>query len=310
MSSFSRKCAVWTLARARMTLQHMIIKRWQSWKMVVAQERETERLAALVTIQTLGRVLIAKRVRAEYRVQYAATQLQAAWRGFYCRKMFRRRAQYWRYTHATCAIQRCFRAHMFRCAFQRLLQLHRAARIVTRTMRRYCAKRKLERAWLRRLARFHAAIAIQIWLRYCIARIRRARARATMVGSAAAVMQRFFKRTRFLLLFDKRVHVLLQKKTWAAQTLQTAYRAKLARVKFHALRDALDAQRRDAALRAMWANAYATSIQTWWRRVWRERRSRALGALQAMSDSKDGNDSVDEDDSGEYVIDMTADSAE
>ncbi|TYZ66223.1 hypothetical protein PybrP1_002108 [[Pythium] brassicae (nom. inval.)] len=243
------------------------------------EQQDAERLAALACLQSWTRVLVAKRVRSEYRVQHAATCLQALWRGFCCRKMLCRRDRYLRYTRASRSVQRAFRSHVFRRAFRTFLAANRAARAVTQCVRRYGARRRLQRAWLKRLARFHAAIAIQRWLRVRMRQIRRARARTKMVGSAASVMQRFFKRARFLLVFDKRVQLLLQRKTRAAQTLQSAYRARAARMKFHALKDALDARKRDEVLRVMWANAYATSIQTWWRKT----RTRRQGLEKSKS---------------------------
>lgn len=245
----------------------MLQTQWHRWRVLVAEQQDTESLAALACLQSWTRVLVAKRVRSEYRVQSAATCVQAVWRGFHCRKMLCRRDRYLRYTHASRSVQRAYRTHVFRRAFRRFLVVSRAARRVTQCVQQYGARRRLEHAWLKRLARFHAAITIQRWLCERMRHIRRARVKKEMVGSAASVMQRFFKRVRFLLVFGQRVQLLLQRKTRAAQTLQSAYRARAARIKFHALKDALDAQKRDELLRFMWANAYATSIQTWWRKT-------------------------------------------
>lgn len=280
----------------------MVVTRWQCWLALVAEQREMERLAALTTIQSLVRVLIAKRVRSGYRVQHAATLLQACWRGFTCRKMLRRKHRYHQYTVASASIQHCFRAHVFRREFREFLVANRAARVITRTLQRYCAKRRFTRAWLHRLARFHAAIAIQLWFKARMARIRRARARKKKHGSAALIMQHFFKRARFLLLFDRRVHLLLQRKTQATQKLQAAYRAKLARARFHALKDELEAQKREEVLRSMWENAYATSIQRCWRKKLRVAR-RSEGSSNRTTAGA-GEQERDEQDC-EYAIDMS-----
>lgn len=297
------------MIRARTKLNSMVATRYQCWLALVAEQHEMEQLAALVTIQSLARVLIAKRVRSGYRVRHAATLLQACWRGFFCRKMLNRRHRYHQYTLASVSIQKCYRAHIFRREVHEFLVANRAARVITRTLRRYCAKRRLTRAWLHRLARFHAAIAIQLWLKFRMARIRRARARKKMHGSAALMMQHFFKRARFLLLFDRRVHLLIQRKMLAAQKLQAAYRAKLARARFHALKDELEAQRREEVLRSMWENAYATAIQRCWRKKKAPRmrvvaRRSEAGSSGTPSVCADAQEREEEQDCG-YAIDMS-----
>lgn len=255
------------MRRSRARLRGMALKRWHCWLDLRTEQQEAERLAALVTIQSWMRTLLAKRVRSSYREQHAATQLQSFWRGFYCRKMHKRRARCRLYTQASQAIQRCFRAHVCRCGLRAFMHRHNAACIITRSVRRYCIRRRLERDWCHRLARFHAAIVLQVWLRYQVARIRRTRARKRMHGSAARILQHFFKRAHFVLVFDKRVQCLLQQKTNAAMKLQSAYRARIARARFHELKDRLEEQKRQEILRCMWENAYATSIQTWWRKA-------------------------------------------
>lgn len=297
------------MVRARCRLHAMLQTRWRCWRALVAEQRSSESLAALVCLQSWARVIVAKRVRAEFRVQCSATRVQAVWRGFFCRKMLRRQDRYHRYSRASGSIQRAFRSHIFRRELRVWLVTNRAARVVTRCVRHYCVKQRLERVWLKRLARFHAAIAIQLWFRVRMRCIRRTRMRKKMLGSAMSVLQRFFKRARFLLLFGRRVHVLLQKKTRAAQTLQTAYRAKVARAKFHALKDTLEAQKRDEMLRAMWENAYATSIQAWWRksrcaRQQSSERVRRTDTRTSQSDNDDGGGDVgegDNDDTGSCI---------
>uniref|UniRef100_K3WGA7 Uncharacterized protein n=1 Tax=Globisporangium ultimum (strain ATCC 200006 / CBS 805.95 / DAOM BR144) TaxID=431595 RepID=K3WGA7_GLOUD len=249
----------------------MLQKRWQHWRDVINGQQDMEAFAALVTIQSWLRVPIAKRIRSMHRVQYAATQLQSLWRGFHCRKMLTRRQRHRMYTHASRVIQRGFRAHVWRCEFQKFIREHRAACTITQSIKRYCLQRRLLRAWYHRLATFHATIVIQGWVRYQIAKLHRARARAKMHGSAVQMMQHFFKRAHFLLVFDRRVQRLLQQKTAAAMKLQAAYRAKLARSRFHALKDQLEERKRQEILRIMWENAYATTIQTWWRKVKKHR---------------------------------------
>lgn len=282
----------------------MAVTRWQCWLALVAEQREMERLAALVTIQSLARVLIAKRMRSRYRVQHAATLLQACWQGFICRKMLRRKHRYHQYTVASASIQRCFRAHVFWREFREFLVANRAARVIMRTLRHYCAKRRLMRVWLHRLARFHAAIAIQLWFKARMARIRCARARKKKHGSAALIIQHFFKRSRFLLLFDRRVHLLLQRKTQAAQKLQAAYRAKLARARFHALKDELEAQKREEVLRSMWENTYATSIQRCWRKKKLQVAHRSEGGSSGTTAGADEQERDEEQDC-EYAIGMS-----
>lgn len=299
------------MIRARTRLKSMVVVKWQSWQAFVAEQHEMEKLAALVTIQSLARVAIAKRTRSGFLVNHSATLLQACWRGFFCRKMLKRSRRYHQYALASIAIQHCYRAHVFRREFHEFLVTNRVARIITRAVRRYCARRKLTRAWLHRLARFHAAIAIQLWFKVHAARLRHTRARTKLRGSAASVMQQFFKRATFLLLFDRRVQVLLRKKTQAAQRLQAAYRAKLARVKFHALKDRLEAQKRDELLRSMWENAYATAIQRCWRKKKKEARrvvlnraGEALSGIATCADEQEGDE--EEEDCG-YAIDLSSD---
>lgn len=243
----------------------MTLNSWKQWSEDVANQQYSENTAAVVTVQAWMRQSLARRRVAGYHVFRSASMIQTLWRGFYCRKMLTRARRYQLFNSAASAIQLRYRAFLCRCLFVIKLRCHRAALMITRNLRRYCAKRRMFRAWCRRVARFHSAAAIQVWMRSTLARIRRDIARRAKHGSAACILQRFFRYTRFLLLFDGRVQRLILKKTAAAVMLQKAYRAKIARARFYALKDQLEEQVRERVLREMWNNFYASNIQRWWR---------------------------------------------
>lgn len=243
----------------------MALNSWKKWLKETAYQQYSEKTAAVATVQAWMRQRLARHRVAGYQVFRSATIVQALWRGFYCRRMLTRARRFRLFNSAARMIQHNYRAYICRCSFAIMLRCHRAALMITQNLRRYSAKRRMFRSWCHRVARFHSAVMIQVWMQSTVARIRRGRARRAKYGSAALILQRFFRYTRFLLLFDGRIQRLIAKKMAAAVKLQKAYRAKIARARFYALKDQLEEQVRQRVLRDMWNNYYASSIQQWWR---------------------------------------------
>lgn len=260
------KCALWVMRRARWRLRALVSRSWMRWKADTSEQRALEEFAALVSLQSWRRQAIGKRKAASHVGQRAAFTIQARWRGFYARKMLARRRRFAKYSVAAAQLQRCYRAFRFRQQITSFVREMRAARVVTRSVRSYVKKRRDFRAWCHRLARYHAAIAIQMWGRRQRVRIQRKRTRRQQVDVAVRVLVKFFRWAKFMQRFGLRVRRLLEARTRAATKLQTAYRAKRARARFYLLQDSLEEQRRLEILRGMWENAYASTIQTWWRR--------------------------------------------
>lgn len=268
----------------------MALNSWKQWSDDIGNQQHSENIAAVVTVQAWMRQSLARRRVAGYHLYRSMSMIQALWRGFYCRKILTRAQRYRLFNSAASVIQHSHRAYICRCSFVIKLRCHRAALMITRNLRRYCAKRCLFRAWCHRVARFHSAAAIQVWMRSTVARIRRDRARRAKHGSAARILQRFFRYTKFLLLFDGRVQRLILKKTAAAVMLQKAYRAKIARARFYALKDQLEEQVRERVLREMWNNFYASNIQRWWRKNKRHPKQEAISLLLSNDISLEKND--------------------
>lgn len=244
----------------------MVTRSWSQWTACIAEERAVEQFAAATTIQSWRRGVLGRRTAAAHTIALAATTIQAHWRGFYCRKMLTRMRRYAQFSLACLQIQRCFRRHVFRVQFAEFVRAMQAARVVTRCVRRYAHKRSELRAWSRRLARYHAAISIQMWSRRIMKQVESDRIRRERSGAAIVVLIKFFRWSRFMHCFGMRVHRLFDNKTQAAVKLQTAYRAKRTRERFYAMKDRLEEQKRLEVLRDMWDNAYASTIQAWWRR--------------------------------------------
>jgi hypothetical protein len=226
-----------------------------------------ERLASTVALQSWMRCRLAKRRAKTYHLERAASVLQAAWRGYHCRKMLRRRRRFAAYSASASVVQRSFRAHYKRCQFAIHWRRHKASRCIARSLRRYCARRRLFASWCARVARFHSAAVLQLWTRKSLAHMRTARALEAKKMASALTLQRFFRYVRFLLIFSSRVRRVAEQRHAAAVKLQNAYRSKIARARFYALKDQLEAKRRTEILEMMWDNAYATTIQRSWRKM-------------------------------------------
>lgn len=263
------KGALKLLILSRQLLKQSLLNKWARWKHSLKIQRKLGRLAGIVTIQSWMRSCLAKKRALTYHIQRAATTIQAAWHGHVCRKLLTRRRRFVAYRDATLSIERAYRAYWSHRQFAIHMKLHRASCTITRSIRRYCVWRRLFRSWCERVARFHSAAALQLWLRKTLARIQFERGYRAQREAAARTLQQFFRYVRFVLHFSGRVQRQLAKKHAAAVRLQNAYRAKLARARFYALKDQLEAQRRQQILTLMWNNAYATTIQ----RCWRQRRA-------------------------------------
>jgi hypothetical protein len=229
-------------------------------------QREEEADAAAISIQSWVRGVTGKRAAAVHHLHQAATSIQAGWRSFHCRKMFKRKKRFVAYTVAAHRVQQFYHSYLFRVRFAVWMQQQRAARVITRTVARYVEKKRDFQAWCHRLARYHAAITVQLWMRRTIARVRSKLAKRKKLANARRILFNFLRRSRFLRCFGMRVDRALKRKTAAAVLLQNAYRAKQARARFYELKVRLEDHRRQEILKLMWDNAYATTIQRWWRK--------------------------------------------
>ncbi|KAJ0402321.1 hypothetical protein P43SY_008562 [Pythium insidiosum] len=255
-----------------------------SWRQRFAAEKlqceqqDHELFGAIVTIQSWMRSQLMRSRLATMHIELAATKIAAAWRGFHCRKLQRRRRRFHAYVAAAGIVQRAFRTYRNRVEFAIHWGRHKASLRITRNLRRYCWRRRMFRSWCQRVARFHSAAVIQVWMRRRLRHIRFKRAYHETRTTAALALQKFFRFVHFMRVFGSRVQRLVARRHHAALQLQNAYRAKVARARFHALKDQLEEQLRRETLRLMWDNAYATSIQRWWRH---RRRRLLLRDLQA-----------------------------
>ncbi|DBA00017.1 TPA: hypothetical protein N0F65_002020 [Lagenidium giganteum] len=251
--------------RARLVLRRMVFRRWHTWKHALLTEQAHEQLAACVTIQSWMRFVLVRLRARMFRINRGLAYFQARWRGFYSRRMLVRERRFHRYVAAVRCVERAYQAYTARCRFVFHFERLKASMIITRRVRGYCKRLRMFRAWLHKLARFHAAVVIQLWYRRTMRRIWRRRAVRDRIVHSAHVVFRFFRYAYFCVVFLRRVESALQHKAAAATTLQRVYRAKRARERFHALKDALEAQKRAQVLRMMWDNAYAMRIQQAWR---------------------------------------------
>lgn len=266
------KCALFILQRSRTRLQHLVIRVWSRWMTISKQEHEDEIFVAAVMIQSWLRGVRGRQAAAVHNLHQAAILIQANWRGFHSRRMVRRRRRFLQYSAAAHRVQRYYHSYIFRVRCAVFLKYQRAARRITRAIRQYIEKKRDFAAWLHHLARYHAAIAIQLWLKRTTKRIRRERARRAKLANAQRVLFDFFRRLKFLRCFGLRLDRVVKRKHAAAVLLQNAYRAKRARARFYELKVRLEDQRRQEILRFMWHNAYAATIQKWWRKR-RQRRA-------------------------------------
>ncbi|GLD99391.1 hypothetical protein PINS_up008110 [Pythium insidiosum] len=270
------KAAHLLMARARRHLSERLRSLWAKWCRLQREERDHELFAAVVTLQSWMRCQLMRRRLATMHLERAATEIAAAWRGFFCRKLQRRRRRFHAYVTAAEIVQRAFRTYVNRVQFAIHWGRHKASIRITRNLRRYCWRRRMFRSWCHRVARFHSAAVIQIWMRRRLRHIRFKRAYHHSRSLAAVALQRFFRFVYFVRVFGARVQRLVERRQRAATRLQQAYRAKMARARFHALKDQLEEQLRRETLQRMWDNAYATSIQRWWRQQQQRQRRRHL----------------------------------
>ncbi|KAG6609657.1 uncharacterized protein IUM83_00019 [Phytophthora cinnamomi] len=98
-------------------------------------------------------------------------------------------------------------------------------------------------------------------------RLKCALAKRDNLARARHVLFKFLRYTQFMRRFGLRVETVSKQRTAAAVLLQNAYRAKQARARFYELKVRLEDQRRQEILTHMWNNAYATTIQKWWRKL-------------------------------------------
>ncbi|KAG3117278.1 hypothetical protein PI125_g3889 [Phytophthora idaei] len=260
------KCALWVLQRSRKRLECAVFRLWCRWMVNVACQREDETIAATVAIQSWIRGVRGKHTAAIHHLHQAATLIQAQWRGIHSRRMFKRKKRFIAYNVAAHRVQRFYHSYLFRVRCTVWMKQQRAARVVTRACVRYIEKKLDYLAWCHHVARYRAAVSIQIWMRRKRKRIALAKAKHDRLANARRVLFNFFRYTRFIRSFGLRVESGLKRKTAAAVLLQNAYRAKQARARFYELKVHLEDQRRQEILTLMWNNAYATTIQKWWRK--------------------------------------------
>lgn len=239
---------------------------WGRWTTSTARQRKDEAIAAAVAIQSWIRGVRGKRTAAVHHLHHAATLIQAGWRGFHSRRMFKRKKRFLAYNVAAHQVQRVYGSYLFRLRCAVWMKQQRASRVITRAIVRYIEKKGDVLAWRHHLTRYHAAISIQTWMRRTRARIAAAKAKRDKLAKAKRVLFNFFRYTRFISCIGMRVENAVQRKTNAAVLLQNAYRAKQARARFYELKGRLEDQRRQEILTLMWNNAYATTIQKWWRK--------------------------------------------
>ncbi|KAF4032678.1 hypothetical protein GN244_ATG15403 [Phytophthora infestans] len=180
--------------------------------------------------------------------------------------MAKRKKRFIAYNKAALRVRRFYHSYLFRVRCAVWMTQQRAARVITRTLVRYIEKKRDYLTWIHHVARYRAAVSIQIWIRRRRKRIVHAKARHARLAKARRVLLKFFRYTRFIRNFGLRVESASKRKTAAAVVLQNAYRAKQARARFYELKVRLEDQRRQEILAQMWNNAYATTIQKWWRK--------------------------------------------
>ncbi|KAE9231953.1 hypothetical protein PF005_g2900 [Phytophthora fragariae] len=265
------KSALWVLQRSRKKLGSVVFRLWAKWMASTSHQLEYEAIAAAVSIQSWLRGVKGKRIASVHHLHQAATLIQARWRGFLSRKRFKRRKRFLAYNRAARQVQRYYHSYISRVRCDIWLRQQRAARMITRAFVRYLEKKRDLIAWCHHLARYHAAISIQIWMRRTRRRIVRAKAKRDTMAQASHVLFNFFRYTQFMRRFGARVETLAKRQRAAAVLLQNAYRAKQARARFYELKVRVEDQRRQEILTHMWNNAYATTIQKWWRKLLRRR---------------------------------------
>ncbi|KAG7387521.1 hypothetical protein PHYPSEUDO_014043 [Phytophthora pseudosyringae] len=260
------KCALWVLQRSRKRLECVVFRLWGRWMAATACQRENEAIAAALAIQSWIRGMRGKRAAAVHYLHHAATLIQADWRGFHSRRMLKRKKRFIEYNVAAHRVQCFYHSYLFRMRCAVWIEQQQAARVITRAFVRYSEKKRDCLAWCHHLARYHAAISIQLWMRRTRRRIAQTTAKHKRQASARRVIFNFFRYSRFMRCFGLRVEIASKRKTAAAVLLQNAYRAKQARARFYELKVRMEDQRRQEILTLMWNNAYATTIQTWWRK--------------------------------------------
>ncbi|KAL3671795.1 hypothetical protein V7S43_003704 [Phytophthora oleae] len=279
------KCALWILQRSRKRLECTIFRLWGRWMSGVVCQRESEAIAATVAIQSWIRGVKGKQAAAVHHLHQAATLIQARWRGCQARRLSKRKKRFIAYNEAAHRVQGFYHSYIFRVRCAVWMKQQRAARVVTRTFVRYVERKRDFLAWSHHLARYHAAISIQLWIRRTRRRVAKAKAKSDRQANARRVLFKFFRYARFLRCFGLRVESTVKTKTAAAVLLQNAYRAKRARTQFYELKVHLEGQRRQEILTLMWNNAYATTIQTWWRKRKHLARRRLLSSSVQVADS-------------------------
>ncbi|KAE9047377.1 hypothetical protein PR002_g1059 [Phytophthora rubi] len=249
------KSALWVLQRSRKKLGSVVFRLWTKWMASTSHQREYEAIAAAVSIQSWLRGVKGKRIASVHHLHQAATLIQARWRGFLSRKRFKRRKRFLAYNRAARQVQRYYHSYISRVRCDIWLRQQRAARMITRAFVRYLEKKRDLIAWCHHLARYHAAISIQIWMRRTRRRIVRAKAKRDTMAQASHVLFNFFRYTQFMRRFGARVETLAKRQRAAAVLLQNAYRAKQARARFYELKVRVEDQRRQEILTHMWNNA-------------------------------------------------------